>query len=896
MDAIGVVAALVFVVVFASSVVAYLRRRDTLSGAVALLFASTAPVFIGQLLSTAFRFEVPASLTILGILGLLAQPCLALNLAAMLHPIPRKVQWAVIAGYVVTAVPLMLLPAPPPMPLVFAAIAAYATTAVTAAAYFALAGRRRTGSARARLLIASGASILMATTLLFAGAAAAFPSDSQTLFSDLAGIGVLVAALAYSAAFMAPGWLRRTWQAQTAYELSGRLLSNSGESDPQVTWLQFTEMAARASGVQDALLLVGKADDGARAVAKFGDITAGSKHWNASEFAALLEQARHAHEWVTQSYGPHVHEMVGVAQGRFLTFVAFDAPRDEVGLLVLAAERRSLFTRDDRDVFEILGVEAALLADRARTVAEGAELAAQLKATVSELSTANQAKSDFLASMSHELRTPLNAILGFSDLMRLEPEVEDRRNVPAPWIDHVRVAGQHLLGLINDVLDLAKVEAGRLELNMEEIDPALAVSDAVAELRPLALQKGLTLSSDVELPMISADRSRLRQILYNLLSNAIKYTPSGGSVRVEAVADNAEVRISVVDSGVGIAPADRARVFEEFTQVGDLESRRQGTGLGLALTRRLVEAHGGRIELESEVGAGSRFTITLPRTHLDSSATAEPPEFPHTATGTHVVGIAPVLTGGLLVIEDDPPAVELLRSYLEPDGYVLHAAGDGVDGIAAARRYRPAAILLDVRLPGIDGWEVLRRLKADEDLRQIPVLMITVVDDRNVGLALGAVDYLVKPVERSALLAAIQRHIPVRSAAKRPRVLVADDDPTSLALVQAALVAHGCDVVLAHGGREAVYASTAGRFDLVICDIVMPDLDGFEVVAQLKAAEHSREVPILILTGHTLNAADKARLNGKIIGICEKGDDSAARLRTWIESVAPVAYPRERAA
>ena len=261
-----------------------------------------------------------------------------------------------------------------------------------------------------------------------------------------------------------------------------------------------------------------------------------------------------------------------------------------------------------------------------------------------------------------------------------------------------------------------------------------------------------------------------------------------------------------------------------------------------------------------------------------------------------MVDVPTVVPGGVLIIEDDPQAVALLRSYLEPDGYVLHAAGDGVDGIAAARRYRPAAILLDVRLPGLDGWEVLRRLKADEDLRQIPVLMITVVDDRNVGLALGAVDYLVKPIERGALLAALQRHVPTRSAAARRRVLVADDDPQSLALVQAALVAQGCDVVLANGGREAVYAAHDADFDLVICDIVMPDLDGFEVVAQLKAAEHSREIPILILTGHTLDAADKARLNGKIIGICEKGDDSAARLRSWIESVAPVAYSRERAA
>ena len=442
-----------------------------------------------ELLDSAFGFEFPAPLATLAILGLLAQPALTLNLAAMLHPVSRKVQWPVVVGFLATAVPLVLLPSPPPMFVVLAAMAVYSATAVAAATYFALAGRRRTGSARARLWIACGASILMATTVLFVGVAAAIPSGSQVL-TDLAQVGVLVAALAYAAAFMAPGWLRRTWQAQTAYELSRRLLSNSAESDPAVTWQQFTEMAARASGVQDAVVIVGTPHEGARAMATFGAAEAGNRRWDGAEFGALLEHARHAHEWLAYSHGPQVHEMVGVERARFLTLVSFDAPRGEAGLLVLAAERRSLFTRDDREVFEILGVEAALLADRARTVAEGAALAEQLKLTVSALRTANQAKSDFLSNMSHELRTPLNAILGFSDLMRLEPAVEDNRIVPAAWIDHVRVAGQHLLGLINDVLDLAKVEAGRLELNMEEIDPAIAVSDALAELRPLGASEG----------------------------------------------------------------------------------------------------------------------------------------------------------------------------------------------------------------------------------------------------------------------------------------------------------------------------------------------------------------------------------------------------------------------
>ncbi len=888
------IASSLFVLLFAASVIGYLRRRGALAGAVVLVFAASAPVFIGRLLDLVLAVDLPAPLASLSILGLLAQPVLTLRLAGMLHPVPRRIKWLAVGGYIATAVPIVVLPSPPPVVLTLAAVAVYGATALAAAIVFALAARRRTGSAKARLFVVSGATILMAATLLLAGAAAALPGDSA-LIQGLSRYGVLVAALTYAAAFMAPGWLRRNWQARAGYDLSRRLLSTSAESDPAITWLRFAELAARAAGVSGAVVLLGNTEHGARAVAHVGDAVTDQDVWDGVEFGFLLAQAEQIHQVSSARAAPAIRAFVEKGATRYVTLVGFDAPRDDKGLLVLAGERRSLFAHDDREVFEIVGVEAAVLADRARTSAERAELAETLRTTVEALSTASQAKSDFLASMSHELRTPLNAILGFSDLMRLEPETDGRRNVPAEWIDHVRVAGQHLLGLINDVLDLAKVEAGRLELRIERLVPAAAIGNAVGELRPLALQKGIALTTDVDLPEINADRSRLRQILYNLLSNAIKYTPDGGTVRIEGHASDSAVHISIVDSGVGIAAEDHERVFEEFTQVGDPQSRQAGTGLGLALTRRLVEAHGGHMELESAIGSGSRFTIVLPLATASASPVAAQ-VVPRSTIPEDAGQARPASHGGVLVIEDDPQAVALLRSYLEPDGYVLSAAGDGVLGIAAARKQRPAAILLDVLLPGVDGWEVLRRLKADEDLRGIPVLMITVVDDRDVGLALGAVDYLIKPVERNALLAALRRHVPDLAGPARPRVLAADDDPAALALVQAALESEGCEVVLAHGGREAVYAASDAPFDLIICDIVMPDLDGFEVVAQLKAARRTRETPILILTAQTLDETDKARLNGKIIGICEKGEDAAEHLRAWLQSVAPRRQERESAA
>jgi CheY-like chemotaxis protein/anti-sigma regulatory factor (Ser/Thr protein kinase) len=376
---------------------------------------------------------------------------------------------------------------------------------------------------------------------------------------------------------------------------------------------------------------------------------------------------------------------------------------------------------------------------------------------------------------------------------------------------------------------------------------------------------------------VSADRGRLRQILYNLVSNAIKFTPAGGRVSVEARRIDHEVRITVADTGVGIAPEHHELVFGEFQQVGDAASRQGGTGLGLALTRRLVEVHGGRVELESEPGRGSRFTVILP------DAAVVPLEAPRSAESTATPDDA---GGGILVIEDDPGAVRLLRTYLEGAGHWVRVCGDGASGLDEARRLVPSAILLDILLPGKDGWEVLRELKADPRLRDVPVVVATVMDERQLGLALGAVDYFLKPVDRDALLARLSRYtFTTKVTQGTVRVLVIDDDPVARSMVSAALEPSGFDVLLAASGREGIDRAREGGVHLVICDLVMPDLDGFEVVARLRADAATRELPILILTAHELTDADKERLNGHIVGVLGKGDPTEVRreLERWLE-------------
>jgi CheY-like chemotaxis protein len=492
--------------------------------------------------------------------------------------------------------------------------------------------------------------------------------------------------------------------------------------------------------------------------------------------------------------------------------------------------------------------------------------------------------------MSHEFRTPLSAILGFSDLMGGEPRDGDRVSVPIEWVDHIHRGGQHLLALVNDVLDLARVEAGRLDLRLEPIDVASAVTEAVNGLRPLADRKGIRIETNSALLTVVADRGRFRQILYNLVSNAIKYTPDGGLIRVAAEERDGEVRVSVADNGVGIDPKDHQSVFEEFKQVGDPADRQPGTGLGLAVTKRLAEAHEGRMELASALGQGSTFTLVLPAPADGAFATVPESLGPRESAEAAVDAVqSAIASGDVLVIEDDPSAVRLLREYLEAAGYPVRVAATGESGLASVRERKPAAIILDVLLPGIDGWEVLRRLKADDGTRDIPVIIVTVVEEREVGLALGAADYLVKPIHRDALITCLARFVGTAEEPDHPRrVLVVDDEAAALALIRAALEPEGYEVVTAEGGRAALEWARDGELvDLVVCDLVMPGVDGFEVIAALKRNGRTAMVPIVVCTAHDLTADQKAQLNGQILGIVAKGQDARVGLLEWLSRSAP---------
>jgi signal transduction histidine kinase/DNA-binding response OmpR family regulator len=871
-NVVTVVSLFLFAILFVATLLAYIRRRDPLSRDVMLIFASVAALFVA--LGTSF-FGVRLPDIVYGAVFalLLAQPLFSLRLAHQIRRVPGAIRGAAIVGFAVSAVPMLVLPIQSIGLLLVPAAAVFVLTHLAAAFTLVQEARRRVGSARVRLGSAAAAGAAMALAL----GLVVFASRTPVL-PELGRILSLAAATLYVLAFMPPAWVRKVWSAVATHEFMHALIGTDAEDSTSAVWRRAADLARRTSGAVAVLVVAGRP----------------------VRLTASSVEAGSATELHLDSVPEGASDQRGVAPGDgqlgalanrlgapYVSVLSFTDAHDEPGAMVLFSARPSLFVADDHSIVRSLMDGATVFAERSEALGQQAALADRLSVTVAALEHASQAKSDFLASMSHERRTPLSAIIGFSALMRDEPRDGDRRSVPDEWIQHIHRSGEHLLALINDVLDLTKIEAGRIELDREAFELGSALAEAVEGLRPLADRKHLEFSVDVEPGMIAADRGRLRQILYNLLSNAIKFTPDGGRIQVAARWDGDGARIAVVDSGVGIAPADLGRIFEEFSQVGDMKAREAGTGLGLALSRRLAEAHGGTLEVSSEAGVGSRFELHLPGSRAPSEASPRRPEEPITTTGTGL----PVL-----VIEDDPGAVRLLRTYLEGEGYDIVVAADGEAGIAAAREATPAAIVLDVLLPGIDGWEVLRRLKADAGLRDVPVVVVTVVDERNVAMSLGAVDYFLKPVRPEALLARLGQYTFTTKVKQRTvKVLAIDDDPAARELVAQALRPAGFEVAVAASGREGLAMAMDDPPELVICDLVMPDVDGYEVVDQLRANPATRDATILILTGQDLDDADRTRLNGKVAEILGKAGDPRPALAKWLERASAASQRRAAA-
>jgi signal transduction histidine kinase/DNA-binding response OmpR family regulator len=856
-----------FGLLFLATLVEFVRRRDALSRDVMLIFGSIAMLFLLAGVSVVVG-TLPDWVNGIGVGFLLAQPLLTLRLANRISPISRPVMLAATFAFGLVALPLAVLPRPMELLWVLGGVVVFIVTDLLAAFYLARDARRRVGAARWRLAAAATGSGMLALAILGAivGSLLPIPREAASASSEIlavaAGIGFVVA-------FLPPRWVRRVWNAVASSRFIDDLMDVPADAGDEGVWQRLADLAQRTTGAQAVAVVAGQS---------------GSAAVSAVAADPTVAEVIRGADLSTVPTGSTRNDELGALFGApVLSLLPVRLVDGDPGALLLYQARASLFASDDHDLLGLLLARATVFADRTRAIREQAALAERLAATVQALEQAGKAKSDFLASMSHELRTPLSAVIGFSALMLEQPLDGTDRTVPDEWIGHIHRSGDHLLGLINDVLDLTKIEAGRIELKPEAFDLGAALNESIEGLRPLSERKSISVQVVAEPGSITADRGRLRQIIYNLLSNAIKFTPETGQIQIEARWDGDDAHIAVTDTGVGIAEEDLERIFEEFSQVGDQKAREAGTGLGLALSRRLAEAHGGQLLVSSQSGSGSRFEVVLPGSKTDTDAKPAP----------LLLDAAAREDATILVIEDEPGAVRLLRAYLEGDGHQVQVATDGESGIELARTIQPAAIVLDVLLPGIDGWEVLRRLKADPDLRDIPVVVVTVVDERNVAMSLGAADYFLKPVRPDALLARLAQYTFTTKVKQRNVcVLAIDDDPAARALVENALRPEGFQVMTAASGQEGVAMARECSPDLVICDLLMPDMDGYEVVEQLRADESTRTAMILILTGADLSEADRGRLNGKVADVVHKNGDPRPALGEWLRRASAAAAKR----
>ncbi|MBF8277050.1 MAG: Histidine kinase [Candidatus Brocadiaceae bacterium] len=497
-----------------------------------------------------------------------------------------------------------------------------------------------------------------------------------------------------------------------------------------------------------------------------------------------------------------------------------------------------------------------------------------------EVERANQAKSEFLANMSHELRTPLNSIIGFSEV--LEDQIFGELNeTQKKYIHNINTSGMHLLQLINDVLDLSKVEAGKMSLQCEDFPISAALLDIKTFMKNELDKKNLSFDVEIDerLASINADKQKVRQIMLNLLSNAVKFTPQGGKIKVSAKGVNGVVQISVIDTGIGIKPEDIKRIFARFQQLDSKTAREyQGTGLGLALTRKFVEMHGGKIWVESKLGKGSTFTFTIPLRPKSKTLQKE---------ATH----SDALENGnkcplILVVEDDQKSSELLQGYLTSEGYKTATAWTGKEAVDKAKELKPMAITLNVNLAGENGWKALEKLKETPETKDIPVIIVSMVEERDRGFSLGAVDFLVKPITREQLVQTLKRHgLTVGTETGPVHILVVDDEPKTVELVAAVLEAEGYCVQKAYGGQEGIDLAIRQGYDLIILDLMMPKVDGFDVVEELKRHAGSKDVPIIIATAKDLTEEDLLRLRGKVESIAQKGRFSKEELLRDIKRI-----------
>ncbi|OOZ75873.1 hypothetical protein BOW50_10840 [Solemya velum gill symbiont] len=538
-------------------------------------------------------------------------------------------------------------------------------------------------------------------------------------------------------------------------------------------------------------------------------------------------------------------------------------------------------------------------------------LSEQLKQRGSEISQknaqleqANRLKTEFLANMSHELRTPLNAIIGFSEVLK-DQLLGELNAEQTDYTGEIFDSANHLLSLINDILDLSKIEAGKMELYLETLNVPEMFRNALSVVKEKAHNHGIQLDLKVadDIGAMQADGRKLKQVIFNLLSNAVKFTPDGGRVTIEVVHSDKNLQVTVTDTGIDIAADEIGLLFRPFEQLdGSLSRQYEGTGLGLVMVKRLVELHGGEISVTSTKGKGSSFQFTIPYRTTDEEDSDEVDVRMQEATDTASVSThppqaqqsrqsdraseTPLIQPEVLIVEDNDQAAELMSIQLKGAGYKIQRARDGSEALKLAKSLRPDLVIMDILLPDFDGWEVMRRMNQDPELAAIPVVVVSIVADTKKGIELGAVDVLEKPLRKLALLEAIGKAMPLLSD-KTAKILVVDDEEKAVQFMLAHLKEAGFDAIGAYGGREAIELSRSEHPDLIILDLMMPEVTGFDVLSALRADAATHDIPVTILTAKILTEEDRQQLQDGVAQIVSKTEFDTKAFMADVQAALP---------
>jgi signal transduction histidine kinase/CheY-like chemotaxis protein len=858
-----------------AAVAAALRSYERARLDVAILFGALAGTVALQeirllsCISVLGCVTIPAS-TQLSTILILVVPYALLRLVDDIDDVPAWQMWISLLLLIVL-VPIFAFSGSEPPPWLILLLTLYL---VVGTAYAAWAFSRRAiatrGITRRRMAaVAWGCGLLAAAIVL--GVLASASASNEPYLTPLVRLSGLISGLCFWAGFFPPNWLSQTWRLPEllGYLRPTRLMAvprgHQGVATDAIAIERLCAATAATTGARRVFLIL---EDPVRY-----DLYL----WGApsaridpdSELVGKVLRSRGPiviRDVTPDDMPPAIVEVFGsesLPRTAMLVPIALD--ERSVGMLAAFAEKGPMFVEDDLEVVSFFAAEAAAILQVQRYRQSVNELEA--------LREADRLKDEFMAVVSHELRTPLTAISGYSDILlrKLSGPLNERQE---RQVHGVRDAARRLLALINDLLDVSKLESGTLDLHFAALDPRAVIARATSAVHVVAATKGIQIEvrePDAALPAVRADEQRLHQMLSNLLMNAIKFTPQGGSVWVgasaEAGASGGEVVFRVQDTGVGLAPDQTARVWERFYQAESSSTRRfGGAGLGLSIVRRLAEMHGGRVAASSAgPDQGSTFAVYLPAAaagevveaarvvapaRLEPIANAEP-----RPRSRSVDPQAPLV----LVVEDDMHIATVLRTYLEADGYRVEVAGDGHEAIQAARTLAPFAITLDISLPKLDGWSVLNALKREASTAQIPVVVVSIVDNRDFGLVLGATDYLVKPIDHERLRSVLRGLDGLKSPGDGT-VLVVDDDPALRDVLSSLLAEDGWRVTTASDGEAALSAVEHERPTAMVLDLMMPRVDGFEVLRALRERPATRDLPVIVVTAKDLTEEDRQRL------------------------------------